>query len=86
MSSTLPETQEGTAYIQIARCQVELNESLGAPVHLFASQMQFSKEVAVIEDLFGDSFLPSVKELSNSGFDPSNGDPAGTGCVKYLEE
>ena len=86
MSSTLPETQESTAYIQIARCQVELNKSLGAPVHFLASQMQFSKEVAVIEDLFGDSFLPSVKKLSNCCFNPSNGDPAWTRGIKYLEE
>jgi len=48
--------------------------------------VHLSDEVPIIADLFEDSLLPAVEELSNCCFDSSNGHFIGSRGVVNLEE
>ena len=61
MSSSLSKAKKSTSNIQVATYKVEFNVSLCSPVDLLASKVQLPKEVAVIKNLFGDTFLPSIE-------------------------
>ena len=74
MGSSLAEAEKSTSNINVATNEVKFDIFLGSSVYFLASEVQLPEEVAVIENLFSDSFLPSIEELSYCCLYSSNGD------------
>ena len=84
--SSLSEAEKSTAHIEIACEKVELQETLGSSVDFLAFEVHLSDELSIIVDLFEDSFFPSVEELPDCAFYPSDGNLVGSRGVINLKE